>query len=395
MSMPSRGRSNSNPSQLRSTAGNLHSHGDAVASTSHSSAPLGSGSLGPLASGTEGTINSHLGALPGHVSTMADRVHRGGSNIEGNAANIEANEDHVASSFRAIGSGTRAPSGSSRPVQQVAPGGAYYVTGPDGKRRRVNPPGEDPESPPTSPSHAAPTGPPPPGVTLTHPGLNQGTPLPGSVYRTDTRPPGEIFQNGFTSHGNDYNLWKHQTGGQYLNDTGYISTTQNPAKANQFLKPAMSGPGLIQHEGVNYLPRQGQIYHIDPTGNLVHLPSQQMTGNLQDTFSAQEEWAAVHHIDPQNIQGVSTHSGYFSIGGSTTVPANSPHPGNPAPIYQSNPGYVPGHQGYNPYNDPASGFHNGIPNITDRPADTYESDSDNESESGSEAGSQHSGGGHP
>jgi hypothetical protein len=136
---------------------------------------------------------------------------------------------------------------------------------------------------------------------------------------------------------------------------------------------------------VYYLPRQGQVYHIEPTGNLVHLPTQQMTGNLQDTYSAQQEWAAVHHINPQNIQGVSTHNGYFSIGGSNGVPANSPHPDNPPPTYQANPNYVPGHLGYNPYTDPNSQFHNGIPNIGDRPADAAHSDS------GSDAGSDSDG----
>jgi hypothetical protein len=356
--MSGRRRSRSNPDQLRRTASNLHSHGDQVASTSHA-APLGSGSLGPLASGTEGTINSHLGALPGHVSQMADRVHQGGHNIESNASNIDANEDHVASSFRGIGTTSRAP----HPPRPVAPGGPYYVTNANGKRVRVDPP--------------------PDVVSLNHPGINSGTPLPGNVYRVDDRPPNQIFQHGFTSHGTDYNLWQHQTGGSYLNNTGYISTTQKPGAANQFLTPSTTHP-IMNDNGVLYQYRQGQIYHIDPTGNLVHLPSQHMTGDLQDTYSAQEEWAAVHHINPQNIQGVSTHDGYFSIGGHNAPPPNTPHPTNPPPTYQANPNHVPYNPGYNPYTDPNSGFHNGIPNIADRPPDTghsSESDSGSESES--------------
>lgn len=351
-------RSQSDPTHLRSTASNLHSHGDEIQSNAHA-APLRSGSMGSIASGTEGTINSHLGGVPDHVSRMAARVHQGGSNLESNASNIEDTESSVASSFRSIGSGSKPPE-----VKPLGPGGPYYVNDGNGKRRRVDPP--------------------PNVVGLSHPGLNTGQPLPDNVYRVDTRPPNEIFQNGFTSHGNDYNLWQHQSGGAFLENSGYISTTQRPGAATQFLTPSTGQNGFLNENGVLYQYRQGQVYHIEPTGNMVHLPSQQMTGNLQDTYSAQEEWAAVHHIDPQNIQGVATHSGYYSIGGHNAPPPNTPHPNNPPPTFQPNPGYVPGHTGYNPYTDPTSGFNNQIPNITDRPAG-LDSDSGSEIESDSES----------
>jgi hypothetical protein len=352
------GHSQSDPSQLRSTASNLHSRGDEISSNAHPT-PLTSGSMGQIASGTEGTINSHLGSLPDHVSRMANRVHQGGSNLESNASNIEHNEATVASSFRAIGSGPKPPV-----VKPLGPGGPYYVASGNGKRTRVDPP--------------------PDVVSLNHPGLNTGQPLPDTVYRADTRPPSEIFQNGFTSHGNDYNLWQHQSGGGFLDNSGYISTTQKPGAATQFLKPSTGQNGIMTDNGVIYQYRQGQVYHIEPTGNMVHLPSQQMTGNLQDTYSAQAEWAAVHHIDPQNIQGVSTHSGYYSIGGQNAPPPNTPHPNNQPPTYQPNPGFVSGHSGYNPYHDPNSGFNNQIPNITDKPAG-LDSDSDSDGDSDSES----------
>jgi hypothetical protein len=55
-------------------------------------------------------------------------------------------------------------------------------------------------------------------------GFSQGQ-LPGVLYRGDSRSPNDIFANGFTARGTNYDLVSHVHGGAGANDSGYVSTS--------------------------------------------------------------------------------------------------------------------------------------------------------------------------
>jgi hypothetical protein len=63
----------------------------------------------------------------------------------------------------------------------------------------------------------------------------------GTVYRSDTRSPGEIFNSGFEPRGSNMDIMEHASG--YSTDSGYVSTTK--------------------YEGIAEA-RGGNVYHIEP-----------------------------------------------------------------------------------------------------------------------------------
>ncbi|TDC99267.1 hypothetical protein E1181_29785, partial [Saccharopolyspora terrae] len=83
------------------------------------------------------------------------------------------------------------------------------------------------------PTTSSPTGP----VTLDNPQLRANPPRPRWMYRGDTRPPEEVFRDGMTSWGRDYNLVSHVHGGDAARNSGYVSVTPSATAAHQFVVP--------------------------------------------------------------------------------------------------------------------------------------------------------------
>jgi hypothetical protein len=361
--VPGKGKFHVKPSTLHQSASATHDRADQMGSMARPSGLSGS-AYGAVGESAAGSMNRLTGQISDHIGTFSRGLHSQADNLSSTAANYEGTETGIRDNLRGIGNHPTAP-----PRTVPGAGGQpYYQVTPGGKHQRIG----WPQPSPTGQANTTPVG-------LNHPELNTGQPRPNTVFRVDDRPPNVMMQNGFSAHGNDYNLWQHQTGGQFLEHTGYISTTSDASATNQFLKP-IPGKPFIQHNGTTYGYKEGWEYHIQPTGNMVYLPDQHMTGNLQDSFAHQQEWAAVQQISPQNVVGAKWNSGYFSLDGK-----QNPHPDNGPGVYLPNPNHVPGHSGYDPATDPNSQWHGGIPNITQKPPGLDESSGDSDSEYDSDA----------
>jgi hypothetical protein len=105
------------------------------------------------------------------------------------------------------------------------------------------------------------------------------------------------------------------------------------------------------------------VYSITPTGNMVHVPSQDPAMGLGH-FTSQDEWAAVGRIDPQNVQQANQFSGYVGVHPQTgqvqflppQLEQNLPPDLRRAEYPVPNPNYDPNHPGYDPGADANSGF---------------------------------------
>ncbi|WP_328770115.1 hypothetical protein [Streptomyces sp. NBC_00286] len=159
-------------------------------------------------------------------------------------------------------------------------------------------------------------------------------PTPGVVYRGDSRHPNDIFANGFTARGTNYDLRNHVHGGHGSNDSGYISTsgTRDVAVpfarsqgqitlANQAAEPRCQGPGWTIGESIPVVgwlvmshcihsthEVRTFVYTIDPrfvTGVPLYVPDQ-LRGDpaMYEHYRSQDEWAFFHRIPPQAITGV-------------------------------------------------------------------------------------------
>lgn len=138
-------------------------------------------------------------------------------------------------------------------------------------------------------------------------------PPPKFVYRYDTRPPGEIFNNGFTAMGvelgnNDPLL--HIVGGDVLDDTRFISTSESPgALVNVFTEMQIesntreiylyrirAAPNF--YSMLDYLNNLIQIGHITGDSRVT------LAASLLERYRYQREWFAVDRIDANQIAGV-------------------------------------------------------------------------------------------
>ncbi|KAA2262666.1 hypothetical protein F0L68_12275 [Solihabitans fulvus] len=170
----------------------------------------------------------------------------------------------------------------------------------------------------------------------------------GTVYRGDGRHPSEIFQHGFASRGDNYDLGDHIKGGSNLRATGYVSTSANPTVAQSFTQPPppswrdrvglklgtsplnrmAATPGVpatpsnqplrIKNvDGVNYMYRKGWIYSMDRGGNMTNANA---SGHVPPDYRWQEEWSAKRQIVPQDIQGAQRFKGWVEVNNNTGVP---------------------------------------------------------------------------
>lgn len=218
---------------------------------------------------------------------------------------------------------------------------------------------------------------------LTNEFLGPQRPFPRDVFRTDTRPPEEIFRDGFTARGTNYDLPAHVRG--TLQDSGWISTAGTIPAAEQFMASAglaaladVSQRGFCARGGEFFLPIpglgniiagfcQGQeiravsfMYTIDPTvaRNAVYVPDQlgpTTDANLRRFFQ-QDEWAYVHRIPPEAIVGVRIYRFTARRLGTSFDPQSMTQAFD---RFVPNPAYInrdPGAQRYQPNRDAAARF---------------------------------------
>ncbi|MFC5720019.1 alpha/beta hydrolase [Streptomyces gamaensis] len=124
---------------------------------------------------------------------------------------------------------------------------------------------------------------------------------PTVLYRVDTRPPAEVFRDGFSSYGKDLDLEKHARGATTIGNasqarsSGFVSTTSNRAFAIRFSEQLLAGRPTVY------------LYEIVPNRSFYNLRSSlQAKGgvdtSLVDHAQAQGEWVATGRIPPDHIK---------------------------------------------------------------------------------------------
>lgn len=161
--------------------------------------------------------------------------------------------------------------------------------------------------------------------------LNQAQ-LPRVLFRGDSRHPNEIFSNGFTSRGTNYDLQAHLHGDRAHN-SGYVSTSGSQSVSETFARstgaynldaearqPRCQGAGwtigqmipvvgwlVTAHCAHAVVEARTFVYTIDPrfANVILHVPDQ-IRGDpgLYNFFRNQDEWAFFRRIPPQAITGV-------------------------------------------------------------------------------------------
>jgi Scabin-like len=64
-----------------------------------------------------------------------------------------------------------------------------------------------------------------------------------TLFRADTRAPGEVFDRGFSPKGNNMDLWEHVT--RNPSDSGYVATSKSLRSAQDFNQDYLGGAGNI------------------------------------------------------------------------------------------------------------------------------------------------------
>lgn len=124
-------------------------------------------------------------------------------------------------------------------------------------------------------------------------------------------PPETIFQSGLSSSARlsgappHYNLPAHV---HNANGSGFVSTTGNPHVAHQFIRQTHQ---TVNVNGTTYTGREGYVYWVRPSPDMIHVPSQSLPQSL-DRFHYQDEWAGLDHIPPDRIHGASHVTGYYN-----------------------------------------------------------------------------------
>ncbi|RSM64970.1 hypothetical protein DMH04_50375 [Kibdelosporangium aridum] len=149
-----------------------------------------------------------------------------------------------------------------------------------------------------------------------------------TLYRGDSRPPSEIFQNGFSGRGRDYNLVNHVHGGEAARNSAYISTSEDAGESARFARSQglasnieqlerqaiacrdrvarprapwqsvwtyfmdRTNPGCVA-DSQGRLPLRTYVYEIDPryAGAAYHVPDLFQAHPELARFGGQREWA--------------------------------------------------------------------------------------------------------
>ncbi|MEU6200891.1 hypothetical protein [Streptomyces sp. NPDC047061] len=156
--------------------------------------------------------------------------------------------------------------------------------------------------------------------------------FPGMLYRGDSRTPYTLFNTGFGARGGNNDLVAHVQGDRAGN-SNYISTTGTlgvamPFAQSQGLRNLESAARIRCQQiqaannarrgwvsrifpsncnGTQVVAAESYVYLIDPhlARNALYVPDQiRGNANLYNHYASQDEWAFVHRIPREAIQGV-------------------------------------------------------------------------------------------
>ncbi|MFM9441708.1 hypothetical protein [Streptomyces acidiscabies] len=156
--------------------------------------------------------------------------------------------------------------------------------------------------------------------------------LPTQVYRGDSRAPYEIFTNGFTAVGGDYDIRRHVQGGNSAR-SGYVSTSASLSESEVFARsqggrnldsaaaqPAcrlgrpiaqwspIPGMGLWRTNNCanGWVEADTYVYVIDShmARNAIYIPDQVRGDAALSRYASQQEWAYIHRIHNTAVAGV-------------------------------------------------------------------------------------------
>lgn len=147
------------------------------------------------------------------------------------------------------------------------------------------------------------------------------------VYRADTRPPSDVFANGFNAWGTNTNFNAHVlgvSGGRGSRNSAFIPTTINENVADRFATDLMN----VSPDNVSY------VYTIRATPNMYEASHTMFTlyGRLnqrvpditRQTMAEEAEYSAVAYIVPQQIRSVRIMS-RLPNGESSITTQDNPH----------------------------------------------------------------------
>ncbi|MFE0256346.1 hypothetical protein [Streptomyces sp. NPDC059010] len=207
--------------------------------------------------------------------------------------------------------------------------------------------------------------------------------FPRDLFRGDSREPNDIFNNGFTARGTNYDLQAHVQGDRAMN-SGYVSTTGTVGVAEQFARSqglanlatvaaqprcssgelALYGfiPGIGNWLMARCLPTTHEVmaetfvYTIDPTWapNALYVPDE-IRGNadLYNHYASQDEWAYTHQIPNYAITGVRIYRTTATADGDRLRPETATFTYDQ---WVPNPNHI-NRRLYQPADDPAAQFH--------------------------------------
>ncbi|MGW1719608.1 hypothetical protein [Streptomyces sp. NPDC002156] len=221
--------------------------------------------------------------------------------------------------------------------------------------------------------------------------------MPHIVYRGDSRNPYTIFSDGFRSRGGNNNIVSHVQGDRpgnsnYISTSGTLDIT-TPFARSQGLRNLESAArtrcGQAQAVAnaargwvANIFPARcrstatvtadSYVFEIDTEAarNALHVPTQiRGNANLYNQYAVQNEWAYVHRIPREAIQGVRV---YRMTARATGTLIDTRSITFAYSNYLINPHYNPNPAVYRPNNDASSNFtYTSNLNIPRPPANPY------------------------
>ncbi|AMG86516.1 pertussis toxin ADP-ribosyltransferase subunit S1 [Bordetella bronchiseptica] len=155
---------------------------------------------------------------------------------------------------------------------------------------------------------------------------------PATVYRYDSRPPEDVFQNGFTAWGNNDNVLEHLTGRSCQvgsSNSAFVSTSSSRRYTEVYLEHRMQEAVEAERAGRGTGHFIGYIYEVRADNNFYGAASSYF--EYVDTYgdnagrilagalaTYQSEYLAHRRIPPENIRRV-TRVYHNGITGETTT----------------------------------------------------------------------------
>ncbi|WP_156365378.1 hypothetical protein [Sciscionella sediminilitoris] len=275
-------------SALDSMKGKLSGLSDKLSghASSVGSAHPGGGAFGVVGEALSGKLGGVLSSVEKGIGNIANSAHGAGGKVGKTAESMRHNEHTNKGLFDSLDTrgGSRGGSRGHSPTGSPSnPNGR-----PDDRPPRPGPSGAaQPQSAPPQPQP------------------------PGLLMHGSSAPPETIFQSGLSSSAGlngtkpHYDLPAHV---HNANGSGFVSTTGNPHVAHQFIRPTGQ---TVNVNGTTYMGREGYVYWVRPSPDMIHVPSQSLPSNL-DRFRYQDEWAGLDHIPPDRIHGANHVTGYYN-----------------------------------------------------------------------------------